>query len=123
MNSINIVGRLVRDVEERATRTGKQVLNFSIAVDDFSGGSKQSSFFDVVAFDKPNLVAYLVKGKRVGVSGRLSQSRWENQQGEKRSKVEIIANHIDLLDTYRDEPQKVEAKVIDSGLYDSDIPF
>lgn len=123
MNSINIVGRLVRDVEERATRTGKQVLNFSIAVDDFSGGSKQSSFFDVVAFDKPNLVAYLVKGKRVGVSGRLSQSRWENQQGEKRSKVEIIANHIDLLDTYRDEPQKVEAKVIDAGLYDSDIPF
>lgn len=123
MNSINIVGRLVRDVEERATKTGKQVLNFSIAVDDFSGGSKQSSFFDVVAFDKPNLVTYLVKGKRVGVSGRLTQSRWQAQDGSNRSKVEIIANHIDLLDTYRDEPQKVEAKVIDAGLYDSDIPF
>ena len=132
MNNVGITGRLTRTVEVRQTNTGKQVLSFAIAVDEFSNGTKRANFFDVVAFDKPNLVPYLLKGQLVGITGRLRQNRWEAPDGSNRSRVEIVAYNIDLLGGAKKEseqPQQEAAQsapptpTVDASIYDEDIPF
>lgn len=117
-NSVEIDGRLTRDAEIRATKAGKEVCSFSIAV---NGWNDETSFFDCVGFGKEKVSRHLKKGKLIGISGSLKQSRWSGQDGKSRSKVEIIADEIYLL-----EPRAKAADpepVSDAGLYDADIPF
>ncbi len=120
MNSVNITGRLTRDVHERLTPAGKSVLNISVAVNDYSGGEEHTSFVDVVVWDKQNLVPKLKKGVLIGVTGKLKQSRWETN-GQKRSKLEIIAFTVDVLE--RVEQPETPAQSVSNDLYDADIPF
>jgi len=98
------MGNLTRDPELRTTSTGQSVCSFSVAVNRSwtgSDGQQQEDvdFFDVVAWAKlGELVSqYLSKGRRALVMGRLSQRSWE-QEGQKRSKVEIVANDVTFLD-------------------------
>lgn len=120
MNSVNITGRLTRDVQERATAAGVSVCNLSVAINDYSGGEEQTSFVDVVVWDKPNLVPKLKKGVLIGVTGRLKQSTWETQ-GQKRSKIEIRAYTVDVLE--RVKSPETPAQSVSNDLYDADIPF
>lgn len=102
LNSVMVIGRLTRDAERKYTSAGLAVCKFSIA----NGYSKkvgdkweeQVNFFDVTLFGKSgeSLAQYLVKGKQVAVCGELRQERWE-KDGDKRSKVEIIAQNVQLL--------------------------
>lgn len=103
MNTVNVIGRLVADPELRYTAGGVAVVTVTIAVDrrfKTEGGEKQTDFFDVVAWRHSAEYAsnYLVKGQRVGVTGRLQQRTWVQQDGQKRSKVEIVAEYIQGLD-------------------------
>ena len=107
MNSVNITGRLTRDAQERATAGGLSVCNFSLAVNDYQKGEEYTSFIDVVMFD-------------IGVTGKLKQSRWETN-GQKRSKLEIIAFTVDVLE--RVEQPETPAQSVSNDLYDADIPF
>lgn len=120
MNSVNITGRLTRDVHERATAGGKSVCNLPVAINDYSGGEEHTSFVDVVMWDKPNLVPKLKKGVLIGVTGKLKQSRWETN-GQKRSKLEIVAYTVDVLE--RIEQPEAPAQSVSNDLYDADIPF
>ncbi len=120
MNSVNITGRLTRDAQERATAGGLSVCNFSLAVNDYQKGEEYTSFIDVVMFDKPNLIPKLRKGVLIGVTGKLKQSRWETQ-GQKRSKLEVIAFTVDVLE--RVEQPETPAQSVSNDLYDADIPF
>lgn len=90
------VGRLTRDAERRGE---KGPLSFAIAtsrrVKHGEEWSDETSFFDVTYWHK-SLDQYLVKGKQVAISGALVQERWE-QDGEKRSKVVILADMVQLL--------------------------
>lgn len=99
INQVILMGRLTRDPETRTTPTGKNVTSFSLAVDRAFGQDSGADFFDVVAWEKlGDLVAqYLSKGRRCLVQGRLSQRSWE-QDGQKRSKVEVIATDVTFLD-------------------------
>lgn len=98
VNQVNVMGRLTRDPELKATTTGKMIAQFSVAVD--RQGSEDTDFFDVVAWNKlAELVdQYTQKGSKVYISGRLQLDRWESD-GEKRSKISIIANDIVFLDS------------------------
>ena len=102
INSVVIVGRLTREAELKYTNSGTAVSKFSIAVNrkKRSGDSweDEASFFDCTLFGKiaEALNQYLNKGKQVAIDGELRQSRWE-QDGQSRSKVEIIVNNIQLL--------------------------
>lgn len=98
INQVILMGRLTRDPEMRTTTTGKNVCNFSLAVDKF-GQDAGADFFDIVAWEKlAELVTqYLSKGRRCLVQGRLSQNQWE-QDGQKRSRVEIVATDVTFLD-------------------------
>ena len=102
INIVVVVGRLTRDAELKYTAGGQAVCKFSIAVNrrrkDGDKWEDEPNFFDVVLWGRQGetLTQYLVKGKSVGVSGELRQDRWQ-QDGQNRSKVEIVASTIQLL--------------------------
>ena len=100
-NTTTVVGNLVRDVELKFTTTGTAIASFGLAVNRSWKNKQdewveQTSFFDITAFGEmgENVAASLTKGARVIVSGRLEQQSWENQEGEKRSKIAIIADAV-----------------------------
>ena len=105
LNSVIEIGRLTRDISERDfayTTAGKARLNLSIAVNrsEKRGGewADKVSFFDVTVWGKTaeNIRPYLHKGKQIAVDGYLDQQRWE-KDGQKFSKVVIVANTVQLL--------------------------
>jgi single-strand DNA-binding protein len=101
-NHISIVGNLTRDPELRFTPSGQATATFGVAVNrrwqnrQTREWEEATSFFDVVSWGQlaENTAQSLTRGTRVMVSGRLDQRTWENQEGEKRSKIEITADEI-----------------------------
>jgi single-strand DNA-binding protein len=101
-NTVTIVGNLTRDPELRFTPSGQATATFGVAVnrvwtDRQSQERKEAtSFLDVVCWAQlaENVAQSLTRGTRVVVSGRLDQRSWENQEGEKRSKIEITADEV-----------------------------
>lgn len=102
LNRVVLVGRLTRDAELKMIASGQAVCKFSVAVNRRRKNGEQwedePNFFDVVLWGRQgeSLHQYLVKGKMVGVDGELRQDRWQ-QDGQNRSKVEIVANNLQLL--------------------------
>jgi single-strand DNA-binding protein len=102
LNHAVLIGRLTRDAELKYTSGGQAVCKFSIAVNRRKKNGDQwedeANFFDIVVWGRQgeSLHQYLVKGKMVGIDGELRQDRWQ-QDGQNRSKVEIIANNLQLL--------------------------
>ncbi|MDR2051786.1 MAG: single-stranded DNA-binding protein [Treponema sp.] len=102
INHVVLVGRLTRDAELKYTAGGQAVCKFSIAVNRRKKSGDQwvdeANFFDIVLWGRQgeSLNQYLLKGKQVGIEGELRQDRWE-QDGQNRSKVEIVANNLQLL--------------------------
>lgn len=104
LNRVTLVGRLTRDPEVRYTSSGMPIVNLGLAVNgrqkDQSGQwTEKPNFFDVKLFGDrfERLAQHLEKGRRVGIDGRLEWSSWE-VDGQKRSKVEIVANELQFLD-------------------------
>lgn len=142
MNVCTFIGRLGRDVESRYTGSGKQVANFSIAVDKFGkdkdGEKKKPLWIRVNAWDKKAALAakYLSKGKKVAVSGELDIREWTDREGAIRTSVELTAYNITLIDGGKreDAPPADDFEADNSGvgeenaaastaISDEDIPF
>jgi single-strand DNA-binding protein len=109
INRVTIVGRLTRDPELRQLPGGTSVLQLGVAVngrqrDDAGNWTDKPNFFDVKVFgNQADMLAnHLSKGRRIGVDGRLDWSSWEAQDGGKRSKVEIVAQSVQFLDSRND---------------------
>jgi len=102
VNHVILLGRLTRDAELKYTAGGQAVCKFSIAVNRRKKNGDQwedeANFFDIVIWGKQGetLNQYLKKGKMVAVDGELRQDRWQ-QDGQNRSKVEIVASFLQLL--------------------------
>ncbi len=102
INHVVLVGRLTRDAELRYTNSGSAVANISLAINSRRRRDDQwvdeAHFFDAVVWGKTaeSLSPYLTKGKQIGLEGELRQNRWE-QDGQRRSKVEIFTRNIQLL--------------------------
>ena len=102
INHVVLVGRLTRDAELKSIASGQAVCKFSIAVNRRRKSGDQwedePNFFDIVVWGRQgeSLHQYLVKGKMVAVDGELRQDRWQ-QDGQNRSKVEVVANYLQLL--------------------------
>ena len=99
-----IVGNLTRDPELRTTPSGTQVCGFTVAVNrnykDGSGGNKeQVSFLDCSAWGRSGeiIAQYAKKGSGILVSGRLEQRSWEDKEGQKRSRVEIVVEDFNFV--------------------------
>lgn len=102
-NVVVLIGRLTRDPELKSTTSGKQVVNFSIAVDD-PFNKDHTNFFNVQAWGKTAefVSKYLNKGRLVCVDGRLNQRKYTTQDGQNRDVVEIVANNVQGLDKPRE---------------------
>ena len=101
-NTITVIGNVTREPELRYTPGGQAKTDFGVAVNrswiDRATNEKkeQTSFFNVVAWGQlgENVASSLPKGARVIVAGRLEQRTYETQAGEKRERVEIVADEI-----------------------------
>ncbi len=99
-----IVGNITRDPELRSTPSGAQVCGFSVAVNrtykDNSGANQESvSFIDCSAWGRAGeiIAQYAKKGSGILVSGRLEQRSWEDKEGQKRSRVEIVVEDFNFV--------------------------
>jgi single-strand DNA-binding protein len=99
-----IVGNITRDPELRSTPSGAQVCSFSVAVNrnykDSSGSQQESvSFIDCSAWGRAAeiIAQYAKKGSGILVSGRLEQRSWEDKEGQKRSRVEIVVEDFNFV--------------------------
>ncbi|HEV2403197.1 MAG TPA: single-stranded DNA-binding protein [Candidatus Saccharimonadales bacterium] len=104
VNQVILMGNLTRDPELRQTPSGQNVCSFSLALNraykDQSGDWQEvTDYVDCVAWATlaERVSQYLKKGRRVLVQGRLQSRSWE-QEGQKRSKVEVLANDVTFLD-------------------------
>jgi single-strand DNA-binding protein len=138
-NKITVVGYLGRDPELRYTADGTPVCNFSVATTerrkDRSGEMQDvTTWFRVNVWRRQAEVAsqYLKKGRLVYVEGRLSQSEYQDREGQTRTSLEIQASDIQFIGARGDEssgetearPMKADRPVEPSGpISDDDIPF
>lgn len=95
VNNVVIMGRLVRDAEERTTSSGKNVCSFCVAVDD-EFNKEITHFLDVIAWNKTATFVcnYFRKGSMIAVTGRLATRNWEDKNGSKHKAVEIVADKV-----------------------------
>ena len=96
-NTVTVVGNVTRDPELRFTPGGAPVASFGLAWNrKDQNGEEVVSFFDITCWRSlaENVAESITKGQRVIVYGRLDYRSWENQEGERRSKVEIIADDV-----------------------------
>jgi len=102
-NKVILMGNLTRDPEIRYTPQGTSVCNFSLAVNrKYKQGEeikKEVTYIDIVTFGKQAETCgqYLNKGSGVLVEGRLQERRWETEEGQKRSKYEVVAQTVRFL--------------------------
>ena len=140
INRVTLVGRLTRDPELRHIPSGTAVLELGLAVngrqqDDAGNWVDKPNFFDVKVYGRQaeTLAQHLQKGRRIGVDGRLDWRSWEAQDGTKRSKVDVVAQNVQFLDSRGDgegggsyipaDAGATPAGDFPSSPTDDDIPF
>ena len=102
MNQVSLVARVAQAPALHTTNGGTNVATLRVAIPRprKDGEDQGADFVDVVCFGRQaeTCVEYLTKGRRVAVTGRLSQNEWTAEDGSRRSKLEVIANTVDFLD-------------------------
>ncbi len=101
-NTVTLCGNAVRDGELTFSNSGTAIVSFGVAINtrkknaagDWEDGEPQ--FYDVKAFGQTaeNIAETVVRGMRVIVTGRLNFSQWETKDGDKRSRVEVVADEV-----------------------------
>jgi single-strand DNA-binding protein len=102
-NKVILLGNLTRDPEVRYTPNGIAVASFAIAVNrKYKQGDEtkeEVSYIDIVVFGKQaeSCGQYINKGDSVLIDGRLQQRRWETEEGQKRNKLEVVAQSVNFM--------------------------
>ncbi len=127
LNKVMIIGNLGRDPEMRYTPSGKPVTTFSVATSrtwSTADGEKreETEWFNVVAWSSLAEICkqFLTKGQQVYIEGRLQTRHWDDQEGNKHTSVEIVANEMIILSERR-EAGESSAEVETSE--DEEFPF
>lgn len=99
MNTVILIGNLTTDVELREFGPEKHLATFRLAVDR-GGKESETDFFRISVWDRQAQLCadYLSKGRKIALEGRLRYSTWE-EEGKKRSKVEVVAYRVEFLST------------------------
>jgi len=103
MNKAILIGRLTRDPELRTTPTGRNVCQFSIAVNRTytnASGEREADFINCVVWDKQaeNLAKYQKKGNQIAVDGRIQTRNYDDNNGKKVYVTEVLVNSVSFLD-------------------------
>ncbi len=132
-NKVILLGNLTRDPEVRYTPNGIAVASFAIAVNrKYKQGDEtkeEVSYIDIVVFGKQaeSCGQYINKGDSVLIDGRLQQRRWETEEGQKRNKIEVVAQSVNFMPKRSSaghggahaQPEPAPEAPVDEG----DIPF
>jgi len=148
VNKVILIGRLGKDAETRFTPQGIAVTSFSVATsrrwkDQQTGEWKEETdWARVVLWRQENLANYLTKGKQIYVEGRLREHSFDDKDGKKQYRTEVVADEVILLggrgegesgseagpqpvSMPRSAPKTARAdeSPIDQGITDDDVPF
>jgi single-strand DNA-binding protein len=121
LNSILLEGNLVADPELRYTPKGAPVCAFRVACNRYFKQEeelqKEVSYLDVTTWNRLAEVCneYLAKGRGVRVVGRLKQDRWEDAEGKTRSKVHIVAEHVEFKPKFKTDGAEPAEEQENSG--------
>ena len=107
MNKAILIGRLTRDPELRTTPTGRNVCQFSIAVNrtyTSASGEREADFINCVVWDKQaeNLARYQKKGNQIAVDGRIQTRNYDDKDGKKVYVTEVVAEEAYFADSKRE---------------------
>ena len=105
INRVTLAGNLTRDCEVKQTQSGMTIMHFGIAVNERVKNNQtgeweeRPNYFNCVCFGKraEGLAKVLHKGQKIALDGKLHYNQWENEQGQKRSAVEIVVNDIEFM--------------------------
>ena len=103
MNTVQLVGRLTKEVDLKFTSSGTAVGSFTLAVNrNFTNqqGEREADFINCVIWRKAaeNLANFTRKGSQIGVEGRIQTRNYENQQGQRVYVTEVVVNNFHLLE-------------------------
>ena len=127
MNTVNLVGRITKDLELRYTPSGVATVRFTIAVNKQfkKEGQPDADFINCVAWSKTaeNLANYQSKGSQIGVIGRIETGSYENSEGKRVYTTDIVANEIIFLGSKKEENQQNDPGQFNNQVDDEDLPF
>lgn len=140
INKIFLAGNIASEPEMRSTQSGFSILGFCVAVNERKKNGQTGeweeypNFIDCKLFGKraESISRFLAKGMKVSVEGRLHQSRWQANDGSKRSKIEVNVDEIEFMSQrqqgqqqgYQQQGGPVSAENMYYGGYaDDDLPF
>jgi single-strand DNA-binding protein len=133
LNRVILIGRTTRDIELKYTPSGAAVCSFTLANGRKVKDAEQTSFIDCVAWQKSAeiIAQYVAKGHRIAIEGRLQQRSWTDGDGNKRSKMEVVVENFQFLESkgaVAHKPGIIEGEVVtdpdfDNPFDDSDIPL
>jgi single-strand DNA-binding protein len=97
VNVVSLIGNLATDVELKQLREGRSVASFVVAID--RPGRDGADFIRIAAWNKQAeaCASGLAKGRRVALDGRLRSRTWADSEGNRRSSIEVVANHVEFL--------------------------
>ena len=125
------MGRLTRDPELRHTQSGTAVCSFTLAIDrdrKDANGEKQTDFIDCVAWNKQAefVAQWFSKGMMAIVVGRIQSRKWQDQNGNNRTAIELNCEEVSFGETKKNRDSnsgRQNSDFADMPEEDSDVPF
>lgn len=110
MNNVSLIGRLTKAPELKQTASNTSVLTGTLAVNRTfknQNGEREADFINIVAWRQTAEIIskYCGKGSQIGIVGRIQTRNYENQQGQRVYVTEVVAEHVELLDSKNDNQQ------------------
>ena len=126
MNNITIKGRISRDVELKTTTTGKEVANFSVAINR-RFDKETTDFFEVQAWGKTGVFVntYFTKGQEILIQGAMQCRKWQDNDGNNRYNWELVADQVEFCGS-KGDVKVTHSQNIDDYVEladDDDCPF
>ncbi|MBA3779519.1 MAG: single-stranded DNA-binding protein [Chloroflexi bacterium] len=111
MNRVLLTGRLTRDPELRTLASGKSVTQFSVATNDYRGGTEKAEYHNIVTWDRLAEICgqYLGKGQLVAIEGRIQTRQWEDDKKIRHWKTEVVAGSVEMLSGRRKKDYAAES--------------
>jgi single-strand DNA-binding protein len=111
MNRVVLTGRLTRNPESRSLASGKTVTQFSVATNDYRGGTEKAEYHPIVTWDRLAEICgqFLAKGSLVCIEGRLQTRQWEDDSKQRHWKTEIVASAVEMLSGKRKKDYAAES--------------
>lgn len=113
MNSVQLIGRLTKDLDLKYTSSGKAVATGTIAVNrrfKNASGEFEADFINIQIWDKSaeNLANFTRKGSQVGINGRIQTRNYENKEGQRVYVTEVVVENFTLLEKKSDNSQSTK---------------